>query len=112
MKSEKSKADAVPVTVVVSYFGEVADIVRRRQKTAREEIVLRQGATAADLLDELATRHGRELHEALFVGRDLLPNLIVQVDGSNIAHQQGLATTLRPGAQVLILAMPPLIDGG
>jgi sulfur-carrier protein len=67
------------------------------------------GPTLADLLDELASRHpllGRRIRDETGQVRRFVN---VYVDGDDVRFGEGLATTVRDGAEVQVL---PSVAGG
>lgn len=97
------------VTIRVGYFGTVTKIVDRPE----ELVTLAKGAPVRELLAELVERHGDRLGSAL-LGPDgtPLPNVVITLDGREIAHHRGIATPIDDDASVRIVLMPAFAGGG
>jgi MoaD family protein len=77
----------------------------------RFEVHFTNGVTLKDFLDQLVETWGEELASRLFLpdGEDILPHIMVMVNGQNINFLNKLKTALEDHDEVLIL--PPVAGG-
>lgn len=81
-----------------------------RNLAGARELEMEAPPTAGDLLDELPRRWGQAFEGQLFDNEgQLLPGVIVLVNGRHIAHLEGLATALTEEDSVDLF--PPLAGG-
>lgn len=95
--------------IKVWYFGAIKKILGVDEET----LVLQAGSQIRELIAALAARHGPPFLEAIFAPHErLLPNAMILLDGDNILHGEGFATTMDGRGLVQILLMPPFVGGG
>jgi MoaD family protein len=93
------------VRVTVRTFGPLASVISGNQ--VQVEL---PGMTVEDLLDELVARYGDRMRNFLYPGGGCLSDLLfILVNGKNISHLGGTASTLKEGDIISIL---PITAGG
>jgi molybdopterin synthase sulfur carrier subunit len=90
--------------IAVKLFGEFRSAVGRD----RVDLELAEGSTCGQALRELAMRSG-SLRDLLFEREEFRDHLQVFLNGRNVAHLQGLETSLSAGD---VLTFFPPISGG
>lgn len=98
-----------PTTIQVLYFGLVRNVVQEPEET----LTLAAGATVRDLLDILCRKHGEGLRDALFtVEKNLVANVMILLDGTNIFYQEGLDTPIDTQKSLHVLLTTTAMAGG
>lgn len=95
------------ITVKVSAVLEIASLLGGRKQT----LEIPEGSCVKDLLDVLVSRYGRPLAERLYRpgGEELRKDIYLFLNGRNIYFQNGLATALKDGDELLFI--PPAGGG-
>ena len=94
--------------VKVRYFTTLRELAGR----AEEELVIKEGSTLADLIEEVASKYGKEAREYLYHRGKLeraYQAVYFLINGKNSKVLSGLKTRLRDGDVVAII---PPIGGG
>lgn len=87
----------------VKYFAYIRDY------TGSKELETEHCPTLYDLLTVLCKRYGRKFENKIFKNTLLSNEIIILVNGVNIAHLQGLDTILSPEDEISIF---PVVAGG
>ena len=96
------------VEAKVRFFGPVRGIVGKKEQV----VVLENGATLRNLLDELGRSNGPEFQCYIVVeGSTLNPALLVALNGQSVDQIQNLDTPLPHGAVVDVLLAVPIKGG-
>ncbi len=66
-------------------------------------------ATLGPLLEQLAARYGKPFRRAVFAGDELSPEIIILVNGRNVAYSGRLEAPLADDDEVSIF---PMVAGG
>ncbi|GAB3423153.1 MoaD/ThiS family protein [Haloparvum alkalitolerans] len=85
-------------------FADLSEIAGGRTVTVDAE----PGDTVEEALDALLAAHP-DLRDRIMEGDELADHINVLVNGSNVAHEEGLETELSPGDE---LALFPPVSGG
>jgi len=94
--------------VKVRYF----TTLRELAGNAEEEIEIGESSVLADLIDEVASKYGREARDYLYRKQEKAevdPSIYLLINGMNARMLSGLKTRLRDGDVVAII---PPIGGG
>lgn len=94
--------------VKVKYF----TTLRELSGTAEEELTIRDGANLADLIEEVASKYGKEARDYLYQkeeSRKVDPSIYFLINGENSRILSGLDTKLKDGD---VIAIIPPIGGG
>lgn len=94
--------------VKVKYF----TTLRELSGTAEEELTIRDGANLADLIEEVASKYGKEAHDYLYQKEEswkVDPSIYFLINGENSRILSGLDTKLKDGD---VIAIIPPIGGG
>jgi len=92
--------------VKVRYF----TTLRELAGSSEEELVMKDGATLADLIETVASKYGREARNYLYEKGKVDPSIYFLINGKNSHTLSGLDTKLRNGDIVAII--PPIGGGG
>ena len=96
------------VEAKVRFFGPVRGIVGKKEQL----VVLEDGATLRNLLDELGRSNGPEFQRYIVVeGSTLNPALLVALNGQSVDQLQNLDTPLPNGSVVDVLLAVPIMGG-
>lgn len=94
--------------VKVKYF----TTLRELSGTAEEELTIRDSANLADLIEEVASKYGKEARDYLYQkeeSRKVDPSIYFLINGENSRILSGLDTKLKDGD---VIAIIPPIGGG
>ena len=92
----------------VRFFGPVRSIVKKKEQV----VVLEDGATLRNLLEELGYSNGPAFQRYIVVeGATLNPALLVSLNGEGVDEIQNLDIPLPLGATVDVMLAAPIMGG-
>ncbi len=94
--------------VAVDYLGSIKQTLGLKKA---EKIKLKENATVADLLNDLAEKHGASFRESVYEPKDsdMKTHYILSVNGLLLNQLKGLKTKLTDGDQIIVM---PVVTGG
>ncbi len=90
--------------MIVKYFATVRTFTGETQRRVEDP-----PATLGPLLETLAARYGTSFRRAVFAGNELNPEIIILVNGRNVAYTGRLQAPLAADDEVSIF---PMVAGG
>ena len=94
--------------VTVDYLGSIKQTLGLKQA---EKVELKENAIIADLLTELAKKHGDSFRESVYEPKDpdLKTHYILSVNGLLLNQLKGIKTKLTDGDHIVLM---PVVTGG